>query len=59
LFRHSLARRLLAQNIPLEGIGVVLRHRNLQTTAQYAKIDINLLQTVVQPWPEEKENYPC
>ncbi|MCW6015909.1 tyrosine-type recombinase/integrase [Serratia marcescens] len=56
LFRHSLARRLLEQNIPLEGIGVVLRHRNLQTTAQYAKIDIKLLQTVVQPWPEVKEN---
>lgn len=56
LFRHSLARRLLAQNIPLEGIGVVLRHRNLQTTAQYAKIDIDMLQTVVQPWPEAKEN---
>lgn len=59
LFRHSLARRLLAQNIPLEGIGVVLRHRNLQTTAQYAKIDINLLKTVVQPWPEEKEDDLC
>lgn len=57
LFRHSLARRLLAQNIPLEGIGVVLRHRNLQTTAQYAKIDINMLQTVIQPWPETEENY--
>lgn len=57
LFRHSLARRLLAQNIPLEGIGVVLRHHNLQTTAQYAKIDIKLLQTVVQPWPEAKEDY--
>ena len=57
LFRHSLARRLLAQNIPLEGIGVVLRHRNLQTTAQYAKIDVDLLQTVVQPWPVTKENY--
>lgn len=57
LFRHSLARRLLAQNIPLEGIGVVLRHRNLQTTAQYAKIDFDMLQTVVQPWPEAKENY--
>ncbi|EOH4031020.1 tyrosine-type recombinase/integrase [Salmonella enterica] len=56
LFRHSLARRLLAQNIPLEGIGVVLRHRNLQTTAQYAKIDMKLLQTVVQPWPEAKDN---
>lgn len=53
LFRHSLARRLLEQNIPLEGIGAILRHRNLQTTAKYAKIDFKLLQTVIQPWPEK------
>jgi site-specific recombinase XerD len=59
LFRHSLARRLLAQDIPLEGIGVILRHRNLQTSSQYAKIDFDLLKTVVQPWPKTEEVRSC
>jgi site-specific recombinase XerD len=51
VFRHSLARRLLAHNVPLEGVGVVLRHRSLETSAKYAKIDVATLETVVQPWP--------
>ena len=53
VFRHSLARRLLAQEVPLEAIGVVLRHRNVQTSAKYAKLDTSTLGTVVQPWPVE------
>ena len=53
VFRHSLARRLLAQEVPLEAIGVVLRHRNVQTSAKYAKLDTSTLDTVVQPWPAE------
>jgi len=59
LFRHSLARRLLAQDIPLEGIGVILRHRSLETSAKYAKIDVETLQTVVQAWPGNPEVLPC
>ena len=57
LFRHSLARRLLAHDVPLEAIGVVLRHRSLETSAKYAKIDAPTLKTVVQSWPGERE--PC
>lgn len=53
VFRHSLARRLLAQEVPLEAISVVLRHRNVQTSARYAKLDASTLETVVQPWPTE------
>ncbi|HEX8111068.1 MAG TPA: tyrosine-type recombinase/integrase [Kofleriaceae bacterium] len=59
LFRHSLAKRLLAHDIPLEGIGVILRHRSLETSAQYAKIDVGTLQTVVQAWPGNPEVLPC
>jgi integrase/recombinase XerD len=59
LFRHSLARRLLEQNVPLEGIGVILRHRTVETTAKYAKLDIASLRSVAQPWPETLEVMPC
>lgn len=59
LFRHSLARRLLAQDVPLEGIGVILRHRSLETSALYGKIDLETLQTVVQAWPGNPEVLPC
>jgi integrase/recombinase XerD len=59
LFRHSLAKRLLAQDVPLEAIGVVLRHRSLETTAKYAKLDVGMLLEVVQPWPAATGALPC
>jgi hypothetical protein len=31
---------------------LVLRHRGIDTTAYYAKVDVTLLKQVVQPWPE-------
>jgi site-specific recombinase XerD len=59
VFRHSLARQLLAHDVPLEGIAVVLRHRSLETTAKYAKVDVGLLQSVVQEWPVDPGVMPC
>jgi site-specific recombinase XerD len=35
----------------LPAIGQVLRHRDLATTALYAKVDFTALRTVAQPWP--------
>jgi hypothetical protein len=32
-------------------LGEVLRHRAVDTTAQYAKVDVGLLQYVTMPWP--------
>lgn len=50
--RHALATRLLQQGATLRTIGQVLRHRDLESTAVYAKVDHAALQTVAQPWPE-------
>jgi len=36
---------------PLADIAEVLRHRDLATTAIYAKVDRNALREVAQPWP--------
>jgi site-specific recombinase XerD len=52
LLRHSLATHLLRQGASFAEIGQVLRHRMASTTEIYAKVDLERLRTVVQPWPE-------
>lgn len=51
LFRHSLATRMLRQGASLPEIGLVLRHRAVQTTEIYAKVDLAGLRALAQPWP--------
>ena len=58
ILRHSLATRLLRQGATLDTIGAVLRHRDLNTTALYAKVDVGLLRQVAQPWPGAEVS-PC
>jgi site-specific recombinase XerD len=52
LFRHSLATRLLRRGASMPEIGMVLRHRTVQTTEIYAKVDLDGLRALTQPWPE-------
>jgi len=52
LLRHSAATEMLRQGLSLEDIGAVLRHRSVETTAHYAKVDITLLREITRPWPE-------
>jgi site-specific recombinase XerD len=52
VLRHTAATEMLRQGVPLDRIGLVLRHRGIDTTAYYAKADVNLLKQVAQPWPE-------
>jgi site-specific recombinase XerD len=35
----------------LAAISQVLRHQDLATTALYAKVDLDALRHVAQPWP--------
>jgi len=51
LLRHSLATRLLRNGASLVEIGELLRHRNLDTTRIYAKVDERALRTLAPPWP--------
>jgi site-specific recombinase XerD len=50
-FRHALACQMLRQGASLTEIGEVLRHRNLQTTTIYTKVDLKALRTLALPWP--------
>ena len=53
LLRHSAACEMLRQGLSLPTIGALLRHRSIETTTTYAKIDTALLGQVTRPWPEE------
>jgi site-specific recombinase XerD len=49
--RHTLATEMLRRGVKLVDIGQVLRHRDLATTALYAKVDLATLRSIAQPWP--------
>lgn len=51
LFRHTLATQMLQQGSSLAEIALLLRHRSLNTTVLYAKVDLQALQALAQPWP--------
>ena len=53
VLRHSAATSLLREGMSLSAIGALLRHRSLETTTIYAKVDVDLLGTIARPWPEE------
>lgn len=51
LLRHSAATSMLRAGATLDAVSAVLRHRSLDTTAHYAKVDIAMLRPIAQPWP--------
>jgi site-specific recombinase XerD len=52
--RHTLATEMLRRGVKLVDIGQVLRHRDLATTALYAKVDLATLRSIALPWPGDK-----
>ena len=49
--RHTTACEMVAAHVPLQRIGQVLRHRSLQSTATYARVDLDQLRLLAAPWP--------
>lgn len=49
--RHTLACQMVAAGVPLIQIGQVLRHKSLQSTAIYARVDVERLRGLAVPWP--------
>jgi integrase/recombinase XerD len=51
LLRHSIASSMLRHGASLQEISALLRHRCIETTQIYAKIDVTALRQIAQPWP--------
>jgi site-specific recombinase XerD len=56
VLRHSAATSMLRQGASLQDIAAILRHRSIETTQIYAKVDVTMLRQMAQPWPEVQ---PC
>lgn len=50
--RHTLACDMTAAGVPLPQISLVLRHGSVSSTAVYARVDVDRLRTLAQPWPQ-------
>lgn len=49
--RHTAACEMVGANVPLVRIGQVLGHQSLQSTAIYARVDVERLRLLAAPWP--------
>jgi integrase len=49
--RHTAACEMVCAGVPIARIGQVLRHQSLQTTAIYARVDVEQLRGLAVPWP--------
>jgi integrase/recombinase XerD len=51
LFRHSAAVTLIRHGATLDDVGRLLRHASRESTAVYAKVALDALRRIAQPWP--------
>lgn len=49
--RHTLACEMVRAEVPLVEIAQVLRHKSLQSSAIYARVDLDTLRGLAAPWP--------
>ena len=51
LLRHTLATEMLRRGASLSQIAQILRHQNIETTEIYARVDLDALRDLSQPFP--------
>ncbi|MDW9589648.1 tyrosine-type recombinase/integrase [Sinorhizobium meliloti] len=51
ILRHSVASRMLNAGVPMKQIADILRHRSIDTSMIYTKVDLQRLAAVAMPWP--------
>jgi len=56
--RHTAATRLHRAGADLKCVADILGHLSIDTTAIYAKVDVDRLAEVALPWPSSKETRP-
>jgi len=57
--RHTVATEMLRRGASMTEIAQVLRHRHVNTTAIYAKVDRVSLRTIAKPWPTDRPDPEC
>jgi site-specific recombinase XerD len=57
VLRHYGAIHMKSNQCSIKVISDILGHTSLQTTAIYAKVDIPMLRTIAQEWPEKEVSY--
>jgi integrase/recombinase XerD len=55
VLRHTAAQRMLCAGASLKEVADVLRHRSLDTTTIYTKVNLPRLVAIAAPWPEERQ----
>jgi site-specific recombinase XerD len=55
LLRHSFASSMLRRGVSLQDISAILRHRSIEITQIYAKVEVKELQQTAQCWPEVQQ----
>ena len=53
ILRHTAATRMLHHGSSIKEVADVLRHRSLDTTTIYTKVDLPRLAALAVPWPQE------
>jgi integrase/recombinase XerD len=53
--RHTTGCEMVGAGVPIVQVSQVLRHRSLQSTAIYARVDIDQLRRLAAPWPGGEE----
>ena len=51
ILRHTLATRLHSTGVDLKQVADLLGHQSLDSTARYARVDVEQLRQAVLPWP--------
>lgn len=55
ILRHTVASHMVQKGVTIKEVADILRHRSLDTTVIYAKVNLPMLVEVALPWPEEGE----
>jgi integrase/recombinase XerD len=53
VLRHTLATQLVAARQPIKVVADVMRHREIDTTARYVRVDRDRLRSATSAWPLE------
>ena len=54
ILRHTVATHMIQQGVSIKEIADILRHKSIDTTVIYTKVDIPMLSEVALPWPDER-----